>query len=98
MVAKANGELEIDRFADDPAQETGCSFERIYFSRGNDPDIYAERKTLGALLVKCTSAPQEFIIRQGDDMGRPSCIEVDAQVEQVTIGGSAVAVMEGQLL
>ncbi len=51
VVAKANGELEIDRFADDPAQETGCSFERIYFSRGNDPDIYAERKTLGALLV-----------------------------------------------
>jgi predicted PhzF superfamily epimerase YddE/YHI9 len=31
-------------------------------------------------------------------MGRPSCIEVDAQIEQVTIGGSAVAVMEGQLL
>ncbi|MEC9123176.1 MAG: amidophosphoribosyltransferase, partial [Verrucomicrobiota bacterium] len=51
VVAKANGELEIDRCADDPAQETGCSFERIYFSRGNDPDIYAERKTLGALLV-----------------------------------------------
>ena len=31
--------------------KTGCSFERIYFSRGNDPDIYAERKMLGALLV-----------------------------------------------
>ncbi len=51
IVAKANGELEVERFADDPARETGCSFERIYFSRGNDPDIYAERKTLGALLV-----------------------------------------------
>jgi amidophosphoribosyltransferase len=51
VVAKANGELLVDRFADDPAQEKGCSFERIYFSRGNDPDIYAERKTLGALLV-----------------------------------------------
>lgn len=28
-----------------------CSFERIYFSRGNDPDIYRERKHLGRLLV-----------------------------------------------
>ena len=51
VVAKANGELKVDRFADDPIRQTGCSFERIYFSRGNDPDIYAERKTLGALLV-----------------------------------------------
>ena len=51
VVAKANGNVEIERFADDPARETACSFERIYFSRGNDPDIYAERKMLGALLV-----------------------------------------------
>ena len=51
VVAKANGELDVERFADDPARETACSFERIYFSRGNDPDIYAERKMLGALLV-----------------------------------------------
>lgn len=28
-----------------------CSFERIYFSRGNDPEIYNERKMLGKLLV-----------------------------------------------
>jgi amidophosphoribosyltransferase len=28
-----------------------CSFERIYFSRGTDPDIYQERKALGRLLV-----------------------------------------------
>jgi len=51
VVVRANGSVEIERFADDPARQTGCSFERIYFSRGNDPDIYAERKTLGALLV-----------------------------------------------
>ncbi len=30
----------------------GCSFERIYFSRSNDPDIYRERKALGAALCK----------------------------------------------
>ena len=51
VVIRASGEVIVERFADDPARQTGCSFERIYFSRGNDPDIYAERKTLGALLV-----------------------------------------------
>jgi len=30
---------------------SSCSFERIYFSRGTDPDIYNERKKLGKLLV-----------------------------------------------
>lgn len=34
-----------------PLEKTSCSFERIYFSRGNDPDIYKERKQLGRLLV-----------------------------------------------
>ena len=51
LVIRANGDVINERFADDPARRTACSFERIYFSRGNDPDIYAERKTLGALLV-----------------------------------------------
>jgi amidophosphoribosyltransferase len=32
-------------------EKKSCSFERIYFSRGNDPDIYRERKQLGKLLV-----------------------------------------------
>ncbi len=32
-------------------EKKSCSFERIYFSRGNDPDIYRERKQLGRLLV-----------------------------------------------
>lgn len=34
-----------------PGEKKSCSFERIYFSRGNDPDIYRERKMLGKLLV-----------------------------------------------
>ncbi len=33
-----------------PQPRASCSFERIYFSRGNDPEIYAERKALGAAL------------------------------------------------
>jgi len=32
-------------------EKKSCSFERIYFSRGTDPDIYNERKKLGKLLV-----------------------------------------------
>jgi amidophosphoribosyltransferase len=35
-----------------PAREKkSCSFERIYFSRGTDPDIYRERKLLGKALI-----------------------------------------------
>jgi amidophosphoribosyltransferase len=34
-----------------PLEKTSCSFERIYFSRGTDPEIYKERKQLGKLLV-----------------------------------------------
>lgn len=40
-----------------PAQpRRSCSFERIYFSRGNDPDIYRERKALGRELVPAALA------------------------------------------
>ena len=34
-----------------PRQQQACSFERIYFSRGSDKDIYQERKALGRLLT-----------------------------------------------
>jgi amidophosphoribosyltransferase len=56
MVIKADGTIYSDRFtAERPIKP--CSFERIYFSRGNDADIYRERKALGGALleqvVKC---------------------------------------------
>ena len=51
LVVRPDGSVIKDQFSELPEKSTGCSFERIYFSRGNDPDIYAERKTLGALLV-----------------------------------------------
>ena len=35
----------------DRIEQKSCSFERIYFSRGSDPDIYRERKKLGRLLI-----------------------------------------------
>ena len=36
----------------EPGEQKSCSFERIYFSRGNDPEIYRERKKLGETLTK----------------------------------------------
>jgi amidophosphoribosyltransferase len=41
------GQYQIVR----PTEKKSCSFERIYFSRGTDPEIYQERKKLGRLLV-----------------------------------------------
>ncbi len=35
----------------DPVERQSCSFERIYFSRGTDPNIYQERRDLGELLI-----------------------------------------------
>ncbi len=50
LIIKKSGhvdELTINR----PSERNACSFERIYFSRGNDYDIYHERKRLGNFLV-----------------------------------------------
>ena len=44
------GEVKRINFRKDE-DTTPCSFERIYFSRGNDPSIYKERKAMGAALV-----------------------------------------------
>ncbi|MBG31052.1 MAG: amidophosphoribosyltransferase [Opitutae bacterium] len=51
VLVRADGEILIERIAEDPGQQASCSFERIYFSRGNDPDIYAERKKLGGAMA-----------------------------------------------
>lgn len=50
IVIKADGGISEHRFSE-PEPFTPCSFERIYFSRGNDPSIYKDRKALGAALV-----------------------------------------------
>lgn len=44
------GKVKISQIIE-PDEESQCSFERIYFSRGSDRDIYRERKELGRLLV-----------------------------------------------
>jgi amidophosphoribosyltransferase len=50
VVVKKNGDFSEAPFTE-PGPRTSCSFERIYFSRGNDPEIYRERKALGGALV-----------------------------------------------
>ena len=50
LIIKKNGKVS-EEMCKDPVQKSPCSFERIYFSRGTDRDIYLERKKLGQLLV-----------------------------------------------
>jgi amidophosphoribosyltransferase len=50
MVAKHDGTVRAASFQPEMPRQS-CTFERIYFSRGNDIDIYRERKALGARLV-----------------------------------------------
>ena len=51
MVVDHHGEMSTSQFAE-PKEFKPCSFERIYFSRGNDPAIYKERKKMGAMLTE----------------------------------------------
>ncbi|TNF71163.1 MAG: amidophosphoribosyltransferase [Bacteroidetes bacterium] len=49
IIIKKDGTSSIDMIQE-PRERKACSFERIYFSRGNDKEIYEERKELGRLL------------------------------------------------
>lgn len=50
LVINKNGEYQQQEILK-ALDKKSCSFERIYFSRGTDPEIYQERKKLGKLLV-----------------------------------------------
>tara|TARA_B100000900_G_scaffold269380_1_gene230003 strand:+ start:1894 stop:3792 length:1899 start_codon:yes stop_codon:yes gene_type:complete len=50
IITKKSGKVSIDQILK-PVERKACSFERIYFSRGSDAEIYRERKMLGKLLV-----------------------------------------------
>src|SRR5690606_35553387 len=51
LIIKRDGKVSEEMFRQ-PVEQKSCSFERIYFSRGSDADIYKERKALGGLLCK----------------------------------------------
>lgn len=50
LIINQDGSFSEEQFID-MLPKKSCSFERIYFSRSSDPDIYRERKKLGELLV-----------------------------------------------
>jgi len=50
LIINKEGDYEHKQFLK-PQKKKACSFERIYFSRGTDPDIYRERQELGKLMV-----------------------------------------------
>jgi amidophosphoribosyltransferase len=50
LIIEMDGSAKEEPFIERLEQKS-CSFERIYFSRGSDPDIYHERKKLGQLLI-----------------------------------------------
>ena len=50
LIIKKDGKTSIKEILK-PKINRSCSFERIYFSRGSDADIYKERKMLGSLLI-----------------------------------------------
>ncbi|MEP0214194.1 MAG: amidophosphoribosyltransferase [Cellulophaga sp.] len=49
LIVKKSGKMDIKQILE-PTERKACSFERIYFSRGSDKEIYQERKELGKLL------------------------------------------------
>ena len=50
LIVNKAGECSLTQIIE-PKEVKACSFERIYFSRGSDRDIYSERKKLGELLT-----------------------------------------------
>lgn len=50
LIIKKDGNVKISEILS-PLERRSCSFERIYFSRGNDAEIYQERKMLGKLVM-----------------------------------------------
>lgn len=51
LVINKKGKMHLEQIIE-PKANLSCSFERVYFSRGNDIDIYRERKELGRQLVE----------------------------------------------
>ncbi|MDE7426427.1 MAG: amidophosphoribosyltransferase [Muribaculaceae bacterium] len=50
LIVNKSGKFSVEKILE-PGENARCSFERIYFSRGSDADIYKERKALGRSLV-----------------------------------------------
>ncbi len=63
LIIKRNGDVS-SQMVRVPHKRKSCSFERIYFSRGSDADIYHERKELGRLLAPTILEAVDYNIEQ----------------------------------
>lgn len=61
LIIKKSGKISVEEILE-PTERKACSFERIYFSRGSDQEIYKERKQLGKLVFP------EILKAIGDDL------------------------------
>ncbi len=82
-------------------EKKSCSFERIYFSRGNDPDIYQERKKLGRLLVPQVLKAIQFDLRNTVFSYIPNTAETAfyglmAEIENYLITRQKEIIVEGK--
>ncbi len=59
LIVRRNGSISFPSILQAKSPSRACSFERIYFSRGNDCDIYRERKQLGEQLVPAIESSVE---------------------------------------
>ena len=96
VVIKRDGTIEDVEFTT-PLETRQCSFERIYFSRGNDPLIYTQRKRLGANL-----APRIMKVL-GDDIGRSFFSYIPNTAETCFLGlleaiGGALRCLEADII
>ncbi len=62
LIIKANGRCSLEQYRDELPKKP-CSFERIYFSRWNDAEIYHERKQLGVNLAEAVLNAVEYDLR-----------------------------------
>jgi len=62
LIIKKNGDIK-EALVRKPLAKTPCSFERIYFSRGSDADIYQERIQLGKNVAERALAATEFDLK-----------------------------------
>jgi amidophosphoribosyltransferase len=59
IIVKKNGTVSLKQILE-PTVKKACSFERIYFSRGSDAEIYQERKKLGKLVLPAVLEAVEY--------------------------------------
>ena len=93
LVVKRNGHIEHERFTD-PLPRRECTFERIYFSRGNDPAIYRERKALGRnlavrVLTSLDDDPEHAVFSYIPNTAEAAYVGLVEEIDRLTRGRHA---------